>query len=217
MSVINVFLLLAAGIVGGVIVTEVTGYVWHRYVEHKGKFGNKVREAHVHHHYIAYPMETLRRPTAYISSRSWSWYVLAAGLSVVVLGISYVIGQLLGGVAVIVCGALYGKYVINSMHEAFHVSKHPLDSFAWFRRLRRYHDIHHLLNCNYGIVFMTMDRLCGTFLKDVTSAQLPEDIFPGVDPATVERLKVRVVLPHPGRTGAPQGGPSRPSTTPTSR
>lgn len=191
------FLLLEIGIIGGIVVSEVAGYFWHRFVEHRGKLGDKVREAHIHHHYVAYPAEKIRRSGDYISSNSWSWYVLAAFVSILVLGISYVVGQLLGGIAVILCGALYGKYVINTMHEAFHISRHPLDFFAWFRRLRLYHDIHHLINGNYGIVFMTMDRVFGTFIKEVPRPLQADDLFPGFSPEMVERLRSRVLIPAP--------------------
>lgn len=202
-TVTSFLLILVSGVFGGVVISEAAGYFWHRFVEHKGKLGDTVRGAHVHHHYIAYPIEKLRRRGSYISSHSWSWYVLAAFVSAAVLGASYIAGQLLGGVAVILCGALYGKYVINATHEAFHISRHPLDFFPWFRELRLYHDHHHLLNCNYGIVFMTMDRIFGTFIKNVPQPHQAEDIFSGFPQDMVVRLGSRVPIP------APPPGPSK--------
>lgn len=180
----------AAMVVGGVSLDEVIGYLWHRFFEHKGVFslgsplkynvGDKIRLRHYDHHLEVYPVEKIRRPPEYISSKSWSWYVLAAIVSIVVLSASFALGHFADGIAVVLGGALYGHFVVNYLHEAFHIIGHPLERYRWFRRLRLYHDIHHLVNGNYGIAFMVMDRFFGTFVPNFPSPRREENLFPGL-------------------------------------
>ena len=113
----------------------------------------------------------------YKSAGSWTWYVLALAVALLIL----LLLPLRDALLVIFGGMLYGWYVDNYFHSAFHIRDHWLQRFRWFRRLTRLHDIHHITNANYGISFFWMDRLFGTFR---TVAPQKENIFPGYEGLT---------------------------------
>lgn len=44
------------------------------------------------------------------------------------------------------------------MHQAYHIPNHPLSKFAWFRRLKKNHDVHHKNGKrNFGITNPILD------------------------------------------------------------
>jgi len=162
--------------VGGLVLVEVVGYIWHRTAEHLGLVGDGIRYRHWVHHELDYPTDNLRPKNVvkYKSAGSWSWYVLALS----VIGLAFILLPIRDAVPLTIGGALYAYFVVNYFHEAFHVDNHWLNRFEWFKRLVKLHDIHHWAACNYGIVFFGMDRLLGT-LREETPTQ-KEEIFPGL-------------------------------------
>ena len=159
--------------VGAHVLDEVIGYLWHRAAEHNGMLGEAIRYRHWWHHMKDYPVEDLR-PTGvaeYKSAGSWSWYVLAVGtllLAFFALPLHDFVPLALGGI-------IYAWYGSNYFHSAFHIERHWLNRFQWFRRLVKRHDIHHWAPCNYGILFFWMDWLFGTLREDLPTAK--ENIF----------------------------------------
>lgn len=147
--------------VGGPLLVEVVGYIWHRYVEHKEMLGTGISHRHWQHHEIEYDIHHLRTEK-YKDANSWTWYVLGAvtsclGFSVLPVGYA---------VAIMAGGWLYAWGLVLQLHTAFHVEGHWLNRFKWFRNLVRAHDIHHYDNCNYGICFFFLDKLFGTYRAD---------------------------------------------------
>jgi sterol desaturase/sphingolipid hydroxylase (fatty acid hydroxylase superfamily) len=50
--------------------------------------------------------------------------------------------------------------------KAYHVEGSPLERFAWFRRMRQLHFVHHLhANSNFAVIDFFWDRLLGTYRK----------------------------------------------------
>ena len=164
--------------VAAVALVETIGYSWHRFAEHYGWVGDTVRFRHWVHHERDYPVERLRPADAakYRTAGSWTWFALgavAAALIFSLLPLAQALPLALGAL-------VYAWGVISYLHGSFHVPGHRLERFAWFRRIRRLHDIHHWQPCNYGILFFGLDRLCGTLREDFPPARI--DIFPGYRP-----------------------------------
>lgn len=161
--------------VGAVALVEVIGYLWHRFAEHYGALGDTIRYRHWVHHEVDYPVDRLRPGgiASYHNAGSWTWFVLgAAGIALMFLLLPAV-----DAAALALGVVLYSLGVISYLHGRFHIRGHWLERFAWFRRIRRLHDIHHWQPCNYGILFFEIDRLCGT-LRDEFPAER-QNIFPG--------------------------------------
>lgn len=142
----------------GPFIAELVGYFWHRFIEHKGYFGEEFSYRHYCHHEIEYPIHKLRTKE-YKDANSWTWYVLAAGASVgifFILPTSYAVATMIGS-------WIYAYACLLFFHTAFHIKGHFLWKYKWFRKLVRLHDIHHYDNCNYGICMFFFDRLFGTY------------------------------------------------------
>ena len=164
MNGVNFVLMFLCFIFLGPLVIEVAGYFWHRYVEHEGMAGKAVMQKHIQHHEVDYPTSELRPDTTkYKNAKSWSWYVLTVILIVsalIILPRPYSFFTILGGL-------VYAKFAVQYFHRAFHLPHHWLQNYTWFRNLTHLHDIHHYENANYGIVLFFMDRVFGTYTKEV--------------------------------------------------
>jgi sterol desaturase/sphingolipid hydroxylase (fatty acid hydroxylase superfamily) len=72
-------------------------------------------------------------------------------------------------VEVFIIGGIHGY-----IHDAFHLKQHWLLRFKWFRDLNVWHYAHHVRNeTNYGIFWMGLDRLFGTFWRGETKENIP--------------------------------------------
>ena len=73
-------------------------------------------------------------------------------------------------VQVITCAASFYAHVF--FDKEYHVERSPLQRFAWFRRKRELHFVHHRhANSNFAVIDFFWDRLLGTYRK-------PEAPFP---------------------------------------
>lgn len=176
MLLLKIFLTLVVS----VLFVEFLGYWVHRAIFHFGLFGSGLRKPHVQHHLEDYPPEDLRpqKRGEYKSAADPLWHVIG-GCILLTISLLVIFGvvPVLYGVLLAVFSTLYAKYVVSVMHKQFHLPGSPLRKYAWFTRLVQYHDVHHYVNANYGIVFMWMDRLFGTFVPN--SGNKRENIFPG--------------------------------------
>ena len=161
--------------VGSILLVEIVGYFWHRFAEHNGFFGNLIRYKHWVHHEVDYPVGDLRpiHREKYKDSGSWSWYALAG----IVLVVDLLVLPWRDAIPLAIGSAIYGQLVVNYFHSVFHLKRHFLHRFAWFRHLIKLHDIHHWTPGNYGIVFFFMDRIFGTLKEEFPRTQ--EDVFRG--------------------------------------
>ncbi len=162
--------LVLMALVAGPLGVEIAGYIWHRFVEHRGGLGRALTHRHWVHHEVEYPVRHLRARD-YHDAGSWGWYVMMGALGCacfLLLRADMALAASTGGLA-------YGWVVINYFHRAFHVRGHWLLRFAWFRRRVRLHDIHHFERANYGILFFGLDRLWGTYAEEFPAAK--RDLF----------------------------------------
>lgn len=165
----------------GVPFVEFIGYWVHRLVFHHGVFGSTLRRPHVQHHLEDYPPENLRPlpGTEYKSAADPLWHVIGGVIltTLLILIITDVLSWT-HGIALAAGSTLYAKYVVSLMHMQFHLPQSKLRTLPWFQKLVHYHDVHHFARANYGIVFMGMDRVFGTFQKQIPKHT--ENVFPGV-------------------------------------
>ena len=166
-------LVVIIGLLIGPVLVEVAGYVWHRYAEHKGIMGEIVRHKHIVHHEVLYPIDDLRHGEHYEDAHSWTWYAVG-GLGTA-LFLYFIPLQL--SVPITIGGWAYGMF-LEFCHRAYHLPKHVLHRFKWYKTLERRHDIHHYGPYNYGILVFFMDRIFGTLRDDFPEKKI--DGFPGL-------------------------------------
>lgn len=175
------FLLAAAA---GALFTEVVGYFLHILL-HSERVAWLSRD-HMIHHLKVYSVEAgLRQPGPYKDSTEGRTALAGVGLEWL-LPIGFVLTVMLGAFRLLqippahqavfsVVALLWGKFMFGVMHDSMHIEGYwmadtPLLG-AWYRRIRRLHDIHHLeftddgrMLTNFGISFFGFDRLFGTYL-----------------------------------------------------
>jgi sterol desaturase/sphingolipid hydroxylase (fatty acid hydroxylase superfamily) len=177
-SILDALRAFAVFAIGSLLLVEFIGYFWHRFAEHDGKLGKLIQRKHWVHHEEDYPVTNLRPPerTTYKDAKSWTWYVLAA----VVTAIIFLVLQLREAIPLAAGSLLYAQCVVSYFHSVFHLEKHWLHRFGWFRRLTKLHDIHHWVPGNFGIVFFGMDRIFGTMIPEFPKPLVKKTVFPGL-------------------------------------
>lgn len=168
----NTLLLTLFFIILGPVVVEITGYFWHRFVEHAGIFGESIRFKHWMHHEHDYPTTSLRPSSKYSSARSFGWYLLTVFLVVA----TYLLLPLRYSLPMILSGLIYAKFVISAFHSSFHKKDFWMNRYKWYKKLVYLHDIHHYKPVNYGINLFFLDKLFGTYSEKMPSRV--EDNFP---------------------------------------
>jgi sterol desaturase/sphingolipid hydroxylase (fatty acid hydroxylase superfamily) len=72
----------------------------------------------------------------------------------------------LGLFLAMVSTAVASFYAHVYFDKAYHVEGSMLERFAWFRRMRQLHFVHHLhANSNFAVIDFFWDRLLGTYRK----------------------------------------------------
>lgn len=73
-------------------------------------------------------------------------------------------------VGVAVCAASFYAHVF--FDKEYHVEASRFERFAWFRRKRELHFVHHRhANCNFAVIDFFWDRLLGTYRKPGADVQ----------------------------------------------
>ena len=170
----------------GVLLAEGAGYWWHRYASHMGLFRfvyrDLLRRRHFDHHIHRYPVKRLNSKQ-YLESCEVSFQVLAAIM--IVIGAALVLSGVVTVSKVLVVlgsGAAYGVLVLGPFHSLYHVKDLWLERFGWFRWLRDFHQIHHLINANYTIFLPIFDILGRSYVSPRHLSGLkPVNQFPGFD------------------------------------
>ena len=161
---------------------EFLGYMWHRNVNHMGLLGSNIRFTHWKHHHIDYPPGDMitnkyKNPKLF-DSEMWT-FGFGAIISVI-LFFKYIKFTKKEKIILIIFFLLIG--ITNSViHDSYHVHNHHLNKYKWYRSKKNAHDIHHRLNCNYGIITYTFDRLFGTYYNCDKLPKKIVSLFPGID------------------------------------
>ena len=168
----------------GALFTEFVGYFLHILL-HSEKVAWLSRSHMIHHLKVYGPRRSLRQPGPYKDSTDGRAAVGGIGLEWI-LPIALVLASALAvfraaGVPALhqavftVVAAAWGKFVFGTMHDSMHIEGYWMTTVpvlsAWYKAVRRLHDIHHLefsdegrMTYNFGICFFLFDRLLGSRL-----------------------------------------------------
>jgi sterol desaturase/sphingolipid hydroxylase (fatty acid hydroxylase superfamily) len=82
-------------------------------------------------------------------------------------------------VLVIACAASFYAHVF--FDKEYHVERSPLRQFAWFRRKRELHFVHHRhANSNFAVIDFFWDRLLGTYRKPEHPCTVVRSVLPSL-------------------------------------
>ncbi len=151
------------------IFVSLFGYLAHKAL-HK-PWTKMLGESHMTHHLKLYPI-TDYMSDIYRSAGKHNTIFFFAVASVPVLALPillWFIGLIsLFTMIFIIIEMLAIGWLHNYIHDAFHINNHLLTKIPvvknWFAKLAKVHFIHHEdMNFNYGIFFMTWDKLFKTY------------------------------------------------------
>lgn len=134
--------------------------VFHRLFGHARRIDRIFRD-HALGHHARYPRNDLLREQWHPSQRSVLRYLMLPFVPIVatawfVLPPPHFLVHALG-LAFAVVWHMY-------LHRQYHLARSLLNRFAWFRRKRELHFVHHRrVHSNYAIVEFWIDRLLGTY------------------------------------------------------
>jgi sterol desaturase/sphingolipid hydroxylase (fatty acid hydroxylase superfamily) len=136
--------------------------VLHRSHGHKNRI-RAVFRAHAIGHHGRYPPKRLQS-TTFEALESHALYYYGIPVVVIAAIASVVLDPLL------TIAYLVGVFVTFSwniyLHRQYHLRDSPLDGFAWFRKKRALHFVHHRnARVNFAVVEFWIDALMGTLRK----------------------------------------------------
>ena len=143
----------------GFVSTELIGFAVHRLAHWRGS--RRLFHDHLEHHSKFYPPSryTSERYLGDLRTSFMPWMVAVFALLDLFL-ISIVHWKLF--VPFFVAQATVGL-LNNLVHDSFHVDGHWMARFAWHRRLKEKHRIHHEnVRVNLGIYWSFFDRILGS-------------------------------------------------------
>ena len=131
---------------------ELTGYLWHRFVNHLGYLGDTIRITHHCHHEIVYPHDDMDSNEYKTSHDTWPWLVPLVLFGYVPLIILYKMNKLSRCLVIIsLLQISLHIIIIGYIHNSYHINDHWLNKYDWYTNNKKLHHIHHLDNKNYGI------------------------------------------------------------------
>jgi hypothetical protein len=163
-------MLFIAVLVASLVIASFFGHVVH-WLLHQ-RWTGIMHRAHMEHHLELYPPGHLTSD----KYKAAKWYhrgpLLFTPPLIIILGAA---GGLLWWAGaphwvVWVLGAcLVGFGLVNDyFHDSFHVRKHRLNRYKWYKRLRRIHFVHHhQMGKNFGIFWFGWDQIFGTISDHV--------------------------------------------------
>jgi len=147
------------------IVTTLFGYVVHRSL-HQSWTG-KLNHAHMTHHMKLYPpsdfySEKYRDPGSDSTVKIFAIAAIPVVALPIILGI---LGILPLGLAILsVVEMLSIGWLHDYLHDAYHITNHPLTKFKLFKHWIDLHYLHHIkMQTNFGIFSFFWDRVFRTF------------------------------------------------------
>lgn len=147
------------------LITTIFGYVVHRSLhrEWTGRFNR----AHMTHHMKLYPpsdfySEKYRDPGADNTVKIFAMAAVPLVVLPILLGILGILP--LGITLLVIIEMLVVGWLHDYLHDAFHITNHPLRKFSLFQSWTYLHYLHHVdMNTNYGIFSFLIDKIVGTF------------------------------------------------------
>jgi hypothetical protein len=121
----------------------------------------KLYQTHVYSHHGIYSGENLIAEKYNDEEKSVTHYYF---VPVAVLEVFAFLALPLGIFITHVVAILSSYWAHLYVHEQFHLSKTRLARFAWFKRKRKLHLLHHRdTSANFGVLSFVWDRLMGTY------------------------------------------------------
>ena len=168
------------------LLVELVGYLWHRFINHLGYLGDKIRVSHYCHHEIVYPYDNMISDKYKTSHDTWPWIIpLVLFGYIPVLSLNNIISKKIIGLLLLQISI--HVYMISYIHDSYHVKNHWLNKYNWYKKNKKYHYIHHLDNKNYGITTYIFDRVFGTFSENIVTKK---DIFNNLSTTCEDRIKL---------------------------
>lgn len=167
------------------LLVEFFGYFWHRFSAHLGYAGDVIRTPHYEHHEVYYPYYDMEsdeyRIKGLFNGDSWPWFIpiilFISGLYTLFY-MDYISRETFVIMAIWI---MVHVYLISYIHDSYHIKNHWLNNFSWYKTNKKYHNLHHYYNCNYGISNYSMDYLFGTLCTEYDPKKRKENIFQGYD------------------------------------
>jgi sterol desaturase/sphingolipid hydroxylase (fatty acid hydroxylase superfamily) len=155
--------LFALAIAGTHLVMSFGQTLMHYYLGHT-RLGGKMFRNHINFHHTYYARGHLTsRASEANDGNNTPYFFIPVGLAAAVMYFLLPIGLF---VAVMLTAGI-SFYVHVWFDKAYHIEGSCLERFAWFRRMRQRHFVHHLhANRNFAVIDFFWDRLLGTF-RDV--------------------------------------------------
>jgi len=134
--------------------------VMHNYLGHS-RLGGKFYRTHINFHHTFYNRHRLASPRYEGDEEDVAPFFLVP-VAIVATGMFFLLPRYLF-VTMIVAAAL--SFAIHVWFDrSYHVQGSFLERFAWFRRKRQLHFVHHLhANTNFAVVDFFWDRVLGTY------------------------------------------------------
>lgn len=144
----------------GHVLTSLTQTVLHRWLGHT-RAGGTLYRTHVGSHHTIYTEARMIARRYDTDEVSVTPFFVVPALAVIafflwLLPLHLVLALSIG------IGLSYAAHVY--LHEHYHLSTSAMRRYAWFRRLRRLHAIHHRNGTkNFALIHFWLDRASGTF------------------------------------------------------
>jgi sterol desaturase/sphingolipid hydroxylase (fatty acid hydroxylase superfamily) len=171
---------------------EFIAYMWHRFINHLGFLGDKIRVTHYCHHEEMYPHDNMISDKYKTSHDTWPWFIplfIFGYLPLYLIYKKYNINKYL--ISMFILQLTLHVYIISYIHDSYHIKNHWLNKYKWYRTNKKYHYIHHLDNKNYGITTYIFDYLFGTFSDEIVDKK---DIFNNLKTTCDSRIKFFDIL-----------------------
>src|SRR5579872_5819092 len=143
----------------GLVAVDAFGYGIHRLLH--CTWAGPLYVAHMAHYLELYPPGDFSSET-YRGAGGRSTVLLFLPFALAAAGLAF--WALPAWLAAGLCFEMAAAGWLNDrMHDSFHIARHPFGRWAWYRRLRRMHRVHHeAMGYNFGIVSFAWDRVVGT-------------------------------------------------------
>lgn len=144
-------------------ISEIGGYLWHRFGAHTS-FVPPVRETHIEHHIS---------DLTHDAHEDFYWILLVlSGIAILFLILTYY--GLPWYIGATIYTILFLSYTWTwYIHAAYHTENHWLERYDWFNRDRKLHFQHHQnVHTNYSIATHFPDKIFGTYSNATNNLSL---------------------------------------------